>query len=138
MARGSHQGPPKPPSPPVINDGAHTGIPSPELPFDSDGEQFLVDDKMHDELVVFLDLAASSTVVARAKPKPNIKITFARWLNNVLTSKRVSSWHDVLKNLKHEPSMVDALDDIDSIYDYLIQTITPDAIKGSSASGDHT
>ena len=36
-------------------------------------------DTMHDELVAVLNLSASSTVVTRAQPGPNIKIVFARW-----------------------------------------------------------
>ena len=107
--------PPSPPSSPV-----------PTL-IDSSADENMVSSNTHDELVRLLELNSASSVVVRARPKEDTCVSLARWLNKILSSKRVCNWQETLITMGHEESVVKSLDDIDGIFDFLLGHIQSNA-----------
>ena len=106
---------PSPPSSPV-----------PTL-IDRNADENMVSSTTHDELVRLLELNSASSVVVRARPKEDTCVSLARWLNKILSSKRVCNWQETLINMGHEESVVKSLDDIDGIFDFLLGHIQSNA-----------
>ena len=103
--------------------------PAPTL-IDSNVDENMVSSTTHDELVRLLELNSASSVVVRARPKEDTCVSLARWINKILSSKRVCNWQETLISIGHEESIVKSLDDIDGIFDFLlghIQSNTRDA-----------
>ena len=85
----------------------------------------MVTQKIHDELVEFLSLNTGSPIVQRARPAADQTKSFPRWLGVVLNSKRLHNWLEMLKCLGHPEDVVDALEDTDAVYDFIIANVDP-------------
>ena len=96
--------------------------PAPTL-IDSNADENMVSSNTHDELVRLLELNSASSVVVRARPKEDTCVSLARWLNKILSSKRVCNWQDTLISMGHEESVAKSLEDIDAIFDFLLGRI---------------
>ena len=75
----------------------------------------MVSSTIHDGLMRLLELNSASSVVVRATC-----VSLARWINKILSSKRVCNWQETLISIGHEESIVKNLDDIDGIFDFLL------------------
>ena len=95
-------------------------------------DPLLITPAIHDELVELLSLNTGSPMVTRAKPTAGCTKSFPRWLGLILNSKRQHNWIDVLRQMGHDDNVLAALDDMDSIFDFIISKVDPKGLgKGT-------
>ena len=122
MSTGNSSAPPCGAAPIVTNDA----------PANAKDEPLQITPAVHDELVEFLSLNTGSPMVVRARPATGSSKSFPRWLGIVLNSKRQHNWIEVLRQLGHDDKVLAALDDMDSIFDFIVSKVDPKGM-GKSA-----
>ena len=103
-----------------------------DAPGTTKDETLQITPAIHDELVEFLSLNTGSPMVVRARPAAGCTKSFPRWLGLVLNSKRQHNWIEVLRQLGHDENVLAALEDMDSIFDFIISKVDP---KGMGKTG---
>ena len=122
MSTGNSSAPPCGAAPTVTNDTTAN----------AKDEPLQITPAVHDELVEFLSLNTGSPMVVRARPTTGRPKSFPRWLGIVLNSKRPHNWIEVLRQLGHDDNVLAALDDMDSIFDFIISKVDPKGMAKST------